>query len=76
LPADSPRSLESVHLRHLHIHQDNAIGTQFERPKHLETIGRDIGAIPEASKQLHRYLLVYCVVLSQKDPAGGRQLRS
>ena len=41
------RRLETVHLGHVQIHQDQIVMLPFQRAQRLDAIGYDIGAITE-----------------------------
>ena len=66
--ADPARSIETVQLGHLHVHEHDVVGLPLERLQCLEAVRRHVGAVAELVEEPECDLLVHGVVLGQEDP--------
>ena len=65
--ADPSRRVETVELRHLHVHQHDVVPATLERLDRFETVRRDVGSVAEPVEQAERDLLVDRIVLGKQD---------
>src|SRR5207302_5621578 len=56
------RRLETIHLRHLDIHENDVESLSMERLQRLRTIVSDLHSVPAHLEKLHRNLAIYFVV--------------
>ena len=71
---DAARGLDAVHLRHLHVAEQQVVRLPFERLDRLDAVAGDVGAVAQLLQHPQRQGLVHGVVLGQQDPE--RMLRA
>ena len=72
--ADNAGGGQSVHARHLHVHEDQIVVAALDQGDRLAAIVGHVGAMAQLGQQPHRHLLVDGVVLGHQNPQGqGRQ---
>ncbi len=78
--ADAAGGLQTVHLRHLHVHQHEVVRELLDGLHRFDAVRGDVGAVPHRFEHQERDLLVDGVVLGQQHPQrvafaelGGRR---
>ena len=64
---DTARALEAIHLRHLHVEQDQIIDPLVQRLEDFEAIVRHVRAVAEFGQQAQADALVDGIVVGQQD---------
>ncbi len=64
---------EAVHLRHLHVHQHDVVALALQGAQHFKAVGDGVRPVPEPVQDPDCKLLIYHVILSEKD--AQRQVR-
>src|SRR5437870_13005391 len=72
--ADRLRGLESVHLGHLDVHEDDVVALGGDGLHRFATVAHDVHLVPALQQHGRRYLLVHGVVLRQQDAQGVARL--
>ena len=67
IPANGCRRLVTVHLGHLHIHEDCIEGLSFEHLEGLAAVVGDNDLVAAPFQQADRQFLVHKVILGQQD---------
>ena len=68
--ADLPRRFQAVHLRHLHVEEQDVVGLLFQRFEDFDAVVGDVGAIAELVQHAEADFLVDGVVVGQQQPQG------
>ena len=70
--ADGARRLQTVHARHLHIHEDQVVAAATRLLQRLKAVVGDLHLQSDLGQEFHRDFLVDLVVLGQQDASAGR----
>ena len=63
---DRRGDLEAVHVRHLHVHQQEVIRSPLERGERLPAVSRDGDRVPALFQDAHGMRLVHHIVFRQE----------
>ena len=58
---------QTIHLRHLYVHQDQIVWLALQRFDDLLPVGGNVGLVAQATQDLQGYLLVDDIVFCEQD---------
>ena len=68
--ANLPRGFQAVHLRHLHVEEEDVVGLLFERLEDFDAVAGDVGAIAQLVQDAEADFLVDGIVVGQEQAQG------
>ena len=68
--ANLARRFEAVHLRHLHVEEQDVVGLLFQRLEDFHAVGGEVGAITQLVQDAEADFLVDGIVVGQQQAQG------